>query len=133
MKPYQMVGWSMLQTTAITAITSTRIYHGLRPAGTVTPCINYFETGGTQRNGLESYQFSINCRAGTAGAARDLARLVTEVFNGTSGTGVYGVQNGFDIARSSLQNDNGLIPEVEEDVFNAPVDFTLVYPISTVS
>ena len=133
MKPYQAIGWTLLQTSAITNIVSTRVYHGLRPEGTVVPSINYYEVGGTRTSGIEVQTFSVNCRASTAGASRDLAREVLNVFTGTSGTGVYGTMNGFSIARAALQNDNGLIPEIEDDVFNAPVDISIAYAISTVS
>jgi len=133
-KPYQAIGWSLLQTSAITAIVSTRVYHGLRPAGTDVPCINYYEiAGGTRQNGIESQTFSVNCRASSAGVARNIARLVLDLFAGSDGKGVYGTQNGFDIARASLRVDNGLVPEVEDNIFNAPVDITLVNTVDTVS
>jgi len=134
MKPYQAIGWSLLQTTAITSIVSTRVYHGTRPDGDNVPAINYYELAGpTRTKGIESQTFSINCRAATAGAARDLARLVVDLFAGDSGGGVYGDQNGFSVARASLQYDNGLIPEPTNGVFNAPVDVMIVYGLETVS
>ena len=134
MKPYQAIGYMLINSTAISAIVSTRINHGLRPKGTITPCINYFELAGSTRSfGIESVTYSINCRAETAGAARDLSRVVLDLFIGASSTGTYGTQNGFDISRASLQNDNGLIPEPGDKIFNAPVDITIVYPSSTVS
>jgi len=135
MKPYQMIGWTLLNTTAVTAITSTRVYHGLRPEGTAVPSINYYELGGAIRaNGIESVVYSINCRTTSAGASRDLARIVLDLFSGTTGTGVFGYQNNtFEISRASLQNDGGLIPEPEDGIFNAPIDIRIVYPVSTVS
>lgn len=134
MKPYQMIGWTLLQTSAVTNIVSTRVYHGLRPEGTAVPSINYYELGGGVRaNGIEIQSFSINCRASTAGAARNLARSVLDLFTGTSGTGIYGTQNGFDIARASLRNDNGLVPETTDNVYNAPIDIAVAYAISTIS
>lgn len=135
MKPYEALGWWLLNTTAVTAITSTRVYHGLRPQGGDTlPAINYYELGAGQvSGGIESQPFSVNCRAETPAAARDLARVVVDTLVGTSRTGIYGTGNGFDIARASLQADQGLIPEQEGDLFNAPVDVTLVYDLSTVS
>lgn len=135
MKPYQALGWWLLNTTAITAITSTRVYHGLRPQGNNTlPCINYYELGaGWVSGGIESQPFSVNCRAATPAAARDLAEEVKNTLIGTSRTGIYGTGNGFDIARSSLQTDQGLIPEQEGDLYNAPIDVTLVYSLATIS
>jgi len=129
-----MIGWTLLQTSAVTNIVSTRVYHGLRPEGTAVPSINYYELGGGVRaNGIEIQSFSINCRASTAGAARNLARSVLDLFTGTSGTGIYGTQNGFDIARASLRNDNGLVPEITDNVYNAPIDIAVAYAISTIS
>jgi hypothetical protein len=134
MKPYQAVGWTLLNTSAITAIVSTRVYHGLRPQGTTLPAINYFQLAGPGRSdGIETPVFSINCRASNAGAARDLARLVVNLFGGAHGRGTYGTQNGFDIARASLRQDQGLIPEPDDNVFNSPVDVQLVYAVDTVS
>ena len=133
MKPYQVLGYAMLQTTAITAITSTRVYHGLRPQGTDVPCINYFELPGTRRFGVETQPYSINCRAATAAAARDLARHVVDLFAGEDGTGIYGTQSTFTILRGSLSQDQGLIPEPEDSIFNAPVDITIVYGVDTVT
>jgi len=77
--------------------------------------------------------FSINCRATTPGAARDLAEKVLDVFVGSSGTGKYGTNNAFTVARSSLRSDNGLIPEPDSNAFNAPVDIQIVYALDTVS
>lgn len=135
MKPYQAIGYTLLNTTSITAIVSTKVNHGLRPVGTAVPCINYYELGGPVRaNGIESQVYSINCRASTAGAARDLARIVVDTFAGSSGTGIYGYQNSsFEISRASLENDGGLIPETEDQIYNAPIDIRIVYPIDTVS
>lgn len=82
---------------------------------------------------MERQQFSINCRAGSASQARDLARVVMDVFAGTEGRGVYGTANTFEVGRSSLANDDGLIPEPDDRTFNAPIEVTLVYPVSTVS
>jgi len=138
-----MIGWTLLQTSAVTNIVSTRVYHGLRPEGTAVPSINYYAAvpsinyyelgGGVRANGIEIQSFSINCRASTAGAARNLARSVLDLFTGTSGTGIYGTQNGFDIARASLRNDNGLVPETTDNVYNAPIDIAVAYAISTIS
>ena len=133
MTPYEYVGWTLNNTSAVTAITSTRINHGLRPRNTDTPCINYFEIGGDRQWGMERQPFSINCRADTPAGARDLARLVVTVFDGSSGTGTYGANNGFTVARAYLTNDNGLIPEPDDKTFNAPVDIELHYAVSTVS
>lgn len=130
----QCVGLSLNQVTAITSICATRIYHGMRPVGTTTPCINYFELAGGQRqNGFERVSYSINCRAATASTAIQLARLVTDLFHGSSGTGIYGYQTGFEISKASLKQQQGLIPETADNLYNAPVDILLVYPSSSVT
>jgi hypothetical protein len=134
MKPYQLIGWTLLNTTAVTAITSTRINHGLRPSGTIVPSINYYELGtATRQHGMEQVVYSINCRASTPGVSRDLARLVLNVFIGSNGDGTYGENNGFEVTRASLEVDGGLIPEPEDGIYNSPVDVRIVYPVSTVS
>ena len=72
MRPDQAVGWTLNQTSAITAIVSSRIFFGNRlgngTAGTIIlPAINYFELPGTRRyNGFEFATYSFNCRASAA-------------------------------------------------------------------
>lgn len=134
MTPAEFMGWTMHNTSAITAITSTRITHGSRPQNTVTPCINYYQLAGRGRfYGIEVPTFSVNCRADTAEGARDLARIVVTTFSGSSGTGMYGTNNSFDVARVSLRADQGLIPEPADNLYNAPVDIQLAYASATVS
>ena len=133
MKPHELVGYSMLQTSAITAITSTRIYHGLRPVNTDTPCINFYALPGNRRWGVERTGFSINCRAEDPAVASNLARKVVDLFGGTAGTGIYGSQSSFSVLRAWVEAEQGLIPETEEPVFNAPVDIVVVNATSTVS
>jgi len=130
----QCVGYTLAQTSAVTALVSTRIYHGMRPVSTVVPCINYFEmAGGQRKNGFETVTFAINCRATTASTALQIARLVIDVFHGTYSTGIYGAMNGFEISRGSLRQSQGLIPETSDNLYNAPVDIQLVYPSSSIS
>jgi len=141
MMPYEFIGYTMINSTGITAIVGatslSRITHGSRPqssALSTLPAINYYELGGvTRRNGMGAQSFSINCRATTPGAARKLAEKVLDCFCGSSGTGMYGTNNNFTVARSSLRNDNGLIPEPDSSAFNAPIDIQIVYALSTVS
>jgi len=141
MRPYEFVGYTMCNATAITATvgasTASRISHGTRPQSSALsslPAINYYELGGaTRRNGVGAQSFSINCRATTPGAARDLAEKVLDVFVGSSGMGMYGTNNSFTVARSSLRSDNGIIPEPDSSAFNAPVDIQIVYTLDTVS
>lgn len=136
MKPYQTIGYMLSQTTAITNVVSTRIYHGLRPLSGVMPCINYYEVGPiTKKADIESVRYSLNCRADKPSTARDLARLVCNLFGGSQGngiTGTVGTSSVFGIARCSVILDAGLIPEPQEGAYNAPIDIQLVYSTSDV-
>ena len=133
MKPYQAVGWSMINASAITAlVTTTNIVHGLRPKNSSVPSINFFELPGTRR-WIESQPYTINCRANTAGLSQDIQREVVKLFNGSAQTGVYGTQNGFDFSRASAGETMGLLSEPGDEIFNSPVVVTIVYPSSTVS
>lgn len=134
MTPSQMIGYTLNQTSAITNIVSTRIYNGNRPDTTVFPSINYYEIpGGTKRNGFFKQFYSINCRAATAETALNLARLVDDLFNGTSGTGIYGSMNNFEITRGFTTQFQGLIPEPDDSVYNCPVDIQVFFPVSSIS
>jgi len=140
MTPSQCIGYSLNQTTAITAIVSTRIFAGNRlSTGTantiILPAINYFDLpGGSRNNGIESVTYSINCRAKDKATADQLARLVTDLFHGTASTGIYGtMNNSFSVARASLRNLQGSIYESAEQVYNCPVDIQFVYASSTIS
>ena len=69
--------------------------------------------------------------AATAATALQMAREVVNLFHGTSGTGIYGYQTGFEITRASLATEQGLVPEPEDRLYNAPVDIRVVYPTSS--
>jgi len=131
MKIYQAIGYMILHTTAITNVISTRCNHGLRPASSVMPCINYYGVGGTtQVADIVSSRFSINCRAADPGIARDLARSIAALFGGSQGNGIYGTtgaSNTFGLARCSVIADGGLIPEPTEGAYNAPIDILVVH------
>lgn len=140
MRPHQAVGYAMINSTAINTIvgasTASRITHGTRPMSSSLsslPAINFYEVSGIRQFGIGTSTFSINCRATTPAVARSLAETVIELFNGTSGTGVYGTWNGFSIARASLRNDAGLIIEPDNLSYNAPVDIQIVYNLDGVS
>lgn len=133
MTPYDLIGYAMAQTSTITSIVSTRIYHGDRPKGKTVPCINFFELNTTRYMGMETSIYSINCRANNSGQARDLAREVINLFDGSSSNGVYGEFNGFSVARGSLQNDAGLVTEPTDNIYNAPIDIAIVYASATVT
>ena len=121
-------------TTALTSIVGNFVWHSLRPQSRSLPSLNFYEVSGPQRfNGMERQTFSINCRAETIDGALALARQVTDLFNGTSSTGMFATQGSFDISRSFQDVATGLIPEPQHSLYNAPVDITILYPSSTVS
>ena len=127
MKPDQYIGYVLLNTTAVTAITSTRVNYGLRPTGTVLPAINFYDIAGVGKaNGLDNGVYSINCRAATARAARDLADLVQSTFVGSDATGTSGNASTFSAIRVSLVRSGGLITEPDDSCFNAPVDIRVI-------
>ncbi len=130
----QAVGWSMIQATTVTALVDAdNIYHGLRPKSTSVPAINYFEGNLRRFSGMESQDFVINNRDVTAAGALAIARVVTDLFHGSASTGIYATQNGFDIGRAFLDTGTGVIPETEDEIYNAPLRITLIYSSSTVS
>ena len=128
----QMIGYTLLNTSSITAIVSTRIYHGMRGMGTALPALNFYQLGQrTRANGMERTKYSICSRATTAASALALASLVYTLFDGSSGNGMKGDINNFAIISSSVIGTGGLIFEEEESVYNAPVDIQVVYPVTT--
>ena len=131
----QAIGYTMLNTTALTAIASTRIYHAIRPIGTTVPCVNFFRMpGGNRANGMDRRVYSINCRAVTAATAISMATIVIDTLHGTSGRGMKGdVASTFSVISASLQQDGGVIFEESDNLYNAPVDIQVVYPTSTVT
>ncbi len=115
---------------------SNRIFHGIRPQSSslsVLPNANYYLVSSNRFNGLCSDTFTINSRSLDAGQAMNAASIVIDEFHGSSGTGVYGVTNGFSIARASLRNQAALIMEPDTGIYNAPVDVLITYPADTVS
>jgi hypothetical protein len=137
MKPPEVIAYALNHTTAISSLVSAnKITHGDRPIGNTDalPAINYYEIGGgVRKNGVEKKTFSLNCRASTSGAASTLARAVIALFGGNDGNGIYGNWNGFDISRSSVQFDHGLVSQPTSEGFDAVVDVQIVYPVSTIS
>ncbi len=132
-KPYEAVTFSMKNdTSGINGKVFNRITHGLKPRGSTLPNITFFESGLTRFNGIESQEFTINCRDVTPEGALALSRLVWDLFHGSTSTGIYATQDGFDIARGRGDNEIGVIPEGSA-VYNAPVIITLIYSSSTVS
>ena len=125
---WEAIGYRMLNETEITAVTSTRIYHGLRPAGSA-PCINYFEVGYIiLANGeLEMPLYQISCRAATPGATQDLAVLVCTLFHNMKET-----ISGFDVRMATIENKM-LLPEPETNLYHVPVDVRFSHLNDTVS
>ena len=125
---WEAIGYKLLNDTDITAIVSTRIYHGMRPAGTA-PCINYFEVGYIPlHNGVvEAPRYQISCRAATPAIVQDLARKVCVLFHNFQDA-----INGFDVQRTTVEGKL-LLPEPETNLYHVPVDIRFVYSESTVS
>ena len=133
-KPYDAVLWLLRNTTAITSIIDTRSTHGTQPKTATLPNIAFFESGTfTQWKGLESQDFTINCRAIDRGSALDLARVVLKSFNGDDATGIYGTTDGFDIGRAFMSGGPNVFSEPGGHAFNAPLSITLKYTTDTVS
>jgi hypothetical protein len=123
----QCIGYSLNQTSAITAITSTRIFHGNRVEGTVYPSINYFSIGNSFKNGLNSEVYSINCRAENIDTSKALGKLVVKLFCGNTFDGTYGLMNSFNILEATLNAPVRTLAEPGDSVFNTPVDIRIVY------
>lgn len=127
MKDYEVVGYLMLNTPAISSIT-TNIYHGLSPKGLDYPVITYFQMSGGGKNfGLSSKIFSITVRAVEAADARNLADEIINLFGGSAGTGIYGTIDTFTVSESQVVRDNGLIPEPEAGCYMVSIDVRLVF------
>ena len=134
MKPYTAMKDLLAATTTVTAIVNARRWHGLQPRNTQLPSLTFHEIGGPARfNGVERQTYVINNRAKDLGDALDLARVVTDLFAGASGTGTYGNQGAFSIARAFQDGNPGIIPEPGKGAYNVPVYITIIYPSSTVS
>ena len=132
-QPYSMMMWSMKNDAAITADVSQRVFHGLKPKTSTFPNITFFESSDYRRSyGMESQVFVINSRAKTPESALKLARKVVDLFHGSSSTGIYATQNGFEVSRAFLDTGSGIVPE-GNSVYNAPVYITIIYPSKTVS
>lgn len=125
---FEAIGTKLLAASAITNVVGTKVYHGLRPAGSA-PCINYFEAGYIPlHNGvLESPRYQISCRASTPKVAQNLAREVVVLFHNFQGS-----VSGFDIQRVTIEGKL-LLPEPDTNLYHVPVDVRFVYNESTVS
>lgn len=128
MESYQAIGYLLNQSTAITTIVSGRIFHGLRPATSTLPCINYYTiAGGNKKYGAITEPFSINCRASTPNGSRDLAKEVVTLFAGDDYQGTYGTASSMSIARIAYKQESGLLAEYEDGVYNTSIDIIITY------
>jgi len=136
MRPSQFIGYTLLQTSAITSLVGSRVINSVIPPSSslsALPAINYYEVGGREHNGIGEKNFTINSRASTADGAEILGDLIIHILNGSNGMGIFGAMNGFDAARLSLINIAGLIYEDSTGWYNYPVDIKMVYALDTVS
>lgn len=119
---YQAIGYRLLNYAAITAITSTRIYHGIIPETVTTlPAINYFMISSPNMdvNGSRD-RYQISCRAKDLATCMNLAFHVHAAFNNYQGT-----LSGYDI-QYSYYNDSRVIIE-ENSIYHIPVDIFFTY------
>ena len=130
---YEAIGYKMLNTSALTVLTSTRIYHGMRPAGSA-PCINYYEVGYSplHRGVLETPRYQISCRASTPKVAQQIAREVSVLFQNFFGTIDAGSGETFAIQSATVEGKL-LIPEPDTNLYHVPVDVRFVYEDATVT
>ena len=125
---YEAIGYQLLNDTDITDVVGTRVYHGMRPAGSA-PCINYFEVSYVPlHNGvIETPRYQISCRASSPGTVQDLARKVCVLFHNLQNS-----IDGFDIQRTTVEG-KFIIPEPETNLYHVPVDVRFVFNESTVT
>jgi len=136
MKPWDLVGYRLLNDSTITAIVGDRIWLMVRPASSAQkPCITFHPvdfsgdafqvSGGTVQN--PTYQ--ISCRAETPQGSAELGRLVGISFNRGSGT-----LNGFDVLICNQQpTGGGVIPEDDGECYLTPVLIQFVYQDNTIT
>jgi len=119
MKVWEAVGYKLLNTSAVTNIVGSNVYHGDKPEGKGHPTVNYFMVSHNllHRGVIESMRFQISCRAATAETAALLAYEVGNVFHNMQEV----VNSAFDINQGRLINE-ALIKEPDTDVYHVPVD-----------
>ena len=133
-KPYEAIDWVLRNTAGISALVGSRVTHAFaNRSGATMPNISFFEVGGPFGfTGFERQDFQISCRGKKIEDALDLARVVTETFDGSASTGINGYVNSFSIARSFQAEAAPIITEANS-IYNVPVTVTVIYPSSTVS
>jgi hypothetical protein len=130
---WQVVGWKMLNTTAITDLVSTRIYDGVRPEAfatgqtVVVPAINYFEIPTPPMIGQgygiwENARFQISCRATSEDSSVAIADAVEVAFHRLKGH-----VNNFSIQFAEVVLSGNTIYEPETELFNTPVDIRVIF------
>jgi len=132
MTAIQFVGYTMINTTSISSITTAnRITSGMRPASSAAsalPAINYYKISGG-RYGIKNITVTINCRAITEIASENLQSLVLDTFVGSDGLGKYADVTGFSAYRISLVKEHQTMIESDSTpvVYNSPVDISIIY------
>lgn len=134
MSPSEAIGYLLNNTSSITNIVGTRINFGNRPTTETLPAINYYTLSNSNiKYTYYSEAYTINCRSVSPEVCCELARLVSDLFNGSSGTGTYGDSNGFGITRAFTRQIQGLIPEPDNGSYNVPVDIQIVFSNNAIS
>lgn len=121
----QLIGYSLLNTSAITALT-THIKHGSLLEEAKYPAINFYGVP-TYKNGLGNGVFTLNHRAYDEETALQMAKETQKLFTGSSFTSVYGVMNGFNVQSISQSGDVLLNYEESGKIWNAIVNLRFVF------
>jgi len=126
---WEAIGDELLDSTDITGIVGTKVYHGERPAGSA-PCINYFEVSYVllAYSSIEAPRYQISCRASTPGVVQDLARKVCVLFQNMKKC----VDSTFDIQMATIEN-KFLLKEPDTNLWHVPIDIRFIYNESIVS
>lgn len=114
----QFIGYRLFQTAAVTALVSTRIYHGEIPEGETTyPVINYFMVDHINQDLTDMYRdrIQISVRSQDAEECWDIARKVIATFFELQDT-----VNGFDVQYCRYESASML--REDDSVYHIPID-----------
>lgn len=118
----QFIGYRLNNTAAVTALVSTRIYHGLVPESVTTlPAINYYMISAPNLWGnTERERWQISIRSNDPENAQEIAFEVRNAFNNLQDS-----INSFDV-QNCWYEDKRMIIE-EPGIYHIPVDIFVLY------
>lgn len=119
---YQAIGYRLLNYAAVTAIVSTRVYHGvILEAISTLPAINFYmvSSPNLETNTCRD-RYQISCRANDLTVCMTLAFHVHAAFNNYQGT-----LNGFDIQYCYYDNSRVIVEE--SNIYHIPIDIFFTY------